>query len=255
MGAIINPRWSAIRRGRGDLPPIVANLEFFGDLSSPRTSIVSGAVATLGDSSGNARDFTQSTSTKRPTYSSSDANFGGRPSMTCDGVDDFLLRATAFAAMSNITIYIVHKGSTYTSFDHMFAIDNAPNDGSVVIYLDAAATLFGVRYNHPSGAGNLSVRDITGSATLAQRLAYSGALSTGGALWTTYLNGASSGSNIATLASSGGASSTANAAIGAIPTGSQNFATTFTDILVYSSAHSAAQVTAIDDWLKWRNGL
>lgn len=248
-------RWSRIRRGRGGLPPLVDGLAFFGDLSSPDTSIVSGAVATLGDSSGNGRHFTQSTSTKRPTYSSSDANFGGRPSMTTDGVDDFLSRSSAFAAMSNITIYVVHKGSTYGSYNHLFAIDNAPNDGCVVVYLEGSATSFSARYNHPSGGGNLSARGIAGSATLAQRLAYSGALSAGGALWTTYLNGSASGSNVAILSSSGGASSTGNAGIGAVPSGSQNIATTFTDILVYSVAHTAAQVTAVDDWLKWRNGL
>lgn len=51
------------------------------------------AVTTWTDSSGNSRDVTQATSTKRPLYKTSVTGLGGAPAVLFDGVDDTLVNA------------------------------------------------------------------------------------------------------------------------------------------------------------------
>ena len=245
-------RYSGSGHGFGAAPPITSGLVFFGDLSSPATSIVSGAVATLGDASGNGRNFTQGTAANRPAYTASDANFGGRPSMTFDGND--WLSGPSFAAMGNTTIYVTGSITSYLmTFDHIFCIGNPGSGDAVGVYLGGAATLASGRYDHPGGSA--SIRDITiGSSPV--RLAYSGAISAGGALWTTYLDGSASGADVSTGATAGGTTDAAAlSAIGSNLSGTQTMLGKIVSILVYNAAHSAAQVAQVDAWLKWRNGL
>ena len=89
-------RYSGSGHGFGASPPITAGLVFFGDLTNPSTSVISGAVATYADSSGNGRNFTQGTALNRPNYTAQDATFGNRPSMTFGGATQFLQLVAGF---------------------------------------------------------------------------------------------------------------------------------------------------------------
>lgn len=251
----IDHRWSSIRRGRGPLPPLVEGLEFFGDLSSSRTSIVSGAVATLGDSSGNARDFTQATSTKRPAYSSSDFNFGGRPSMTFDGVDDLLV-ASAFAIPGNVaTVYVVFRtGASVTPEMRILAQRTGANANALLVRI--LLSKWEGSFSNPAN----TITTKSSGVTLATTTTYRGVAgfdATNGpaAVPTMYVNGSSTGSYALTNASNGGPLVSAAWGLGSNDSGANPFVGSATDFLIYSKSHSAAEVTAIDDWLKWRNGL
>ncbi len=245
-------RYSGSGHGFGALPPITSELVFFGDLTNPNTSIISGAVATYADSSGNGRNFTQGTALNRPTYTASDATFGGRPSMTFDGVNDALLGPT-FPAMSNITIFIVGLVSGYSSFNMLFSIGNIGGDAGAVAVYQSSLTVVLSRFDNP--VGTTSTRTVTVGSS-AERLVYAGAISAGGALWTSYRNGALSGTTVTSAAAAGGATTTAfSTAVGSNRTGTQNFNGKITDVLVYNTAMNAAQVAQVDSWLKWRNGL
>lgn len=240
-------RWSRIRRGRGGLPPLVDGLEFFGDLSSPDTSIVSGSVATLGDSSGHARHFTQTTSTNRPTYNSSDSNFGGRPSMTFDGVNDWLLGPSFSdgAGGATCTIYgIVNGGSAGRVYTGSGA-------GEPLLRVFSATVVQGLYTNT-----GVTAKDYTRSSGALVRYAVVFDGTTGStAIPKFYVNGVDGGSYSASAASNGVIANSLRA-IGANVAGSGGFFNgTLVDPLAYSGAHTAAQVTAVDDWLKWRNGL
>lgn len=72
------------------------------------TGLVDGdPVATWADQSGNARDLSQATSSKRPTYKTS--IIGGKPVVRGDGVDDFLQSASFTNLGANVTIFVVGK--------------------------------------------------------------------------------------------------------------------------------------------------
>lgn len=227
------------------LPPIMTGLEFFGDLSSPRTSVVSGAVATLGDASGNNRDFTQATSTKRPTYTASDANFGGRPSMTGDGVDDALLIATVFPAPTVATIYIVGTGG---NTGRIFVVDTT--GGSYII--QRSATIIQHSYFNVA----TTRKDTTGTTTVWRDASTWNSTSGSDAIPKQYLNGVDQATAYTSTLATGATTTTGSAGIFAATNGLANFSnTTITDILVYSTAHSAGEVAAMDAWLRVRNGL
>lgn len=68
-------------------------------------------VSTWADQSGNGNDLSQGSDSKQPLFNAIDSNFNGRPSLTFDGIDDFL-RSADFAsgdlAQPN-TIFAVYK--------------------------------------------------------------------------------------------------------------------------------------------------
>ncbi len=248
-------RWMAIRRGRGPLPPIVSGLQFFGDLSSPSTSIVSGAVATLGDASGNGRHFPQGTVASRPTYNASDANFGGRPSMTFDGTNDYLVRTALVWPGTQMTAFCVVRPSSAPAGARIFSA-RAGVISSVPIIFQTTFGNFTTLYANP--AGTYTWRDTTAviAAGTTVRLAVALDISNGAtAVQQQYVNGAATGSVTLSDASSGAAFGSADYGIGASDIGTAPFAGSMTDCLVYSSSLSAAQVAQIDAWLRWRNGL
>ena len=102
-------------RARYVIPPYFNNVELWLDLTSPDTSIVDGAVAVLGDRSGNGRHATAPLTTNRPAYIARDPDFGGRPSLTGDGIDDVLATASWAPSGNTITWYVVAAGSAAVS--------------------------------------------------------------------------------------------------------------------------------------------
>lgn len=69
-------------------------------------------VATWSDSSGNGRDATQATSSKRPVYKPALATMNGQPAVQFDGVDDALMQSAFTAVASGEVVVVVRLGST-----------------------------------------------------------------------------------------------------------------------------------------------
>lgn len=240
--------------GFGPTPPITSGMVFWGNLLSPDTSIISTAVATLGDSSGNGRHFTQGTAANRPAYNASDANFGGQPSMTLNGTSNTLAWASGFPAMANTTMYAVTRSITVdATARRMFEV--APLGAAGGLSFIAPASTNELRSRFDSSAALNSNRAVGMTPASANRYAAVGALSAGGALWTTYINGAASGTDITTLAGAGVSSAVAASYIGSMGGSSSYFFGTIATIIVYNTAHTATEVRRVDAWLKWRFGL
>lgn len=66
-----------------------------------------GAVRQINDLSGNSKNFTQTTQTKRPVYDT--LGIGGKPAMQFDGVDDALVKTGDQIGTGNVTITTVIK--------------------------------------------------------------------------------------------------------------------------------------------------
>ncbi len=76
-------------------------------------------VAQWNDKTGNARHFTQATSTKRPLLVATDANFNNQPTLNFDGVDDYMTGATltaVFGGIAPLTTFVatVFRADTIT---------------------------------------------------------------------------------------------------------------------------------------------
>lgn len=247
-------RYSGSGHGFGALPPITSGLVFFGDLTNPSTSVISGAVATYADSSGNGRNFTQGTALNRPNYTAQDATFGDRPSMTFGGATQFLQLVAGFPAMANVTMYAVTRSITVDATPRRL-LEVAPLGVAGGLSFLVPASTHVLRSRFDSAAGFSSARDVTATMSAANRWCSVGALTAGGALWTTYLGGSATGTDAGTAAGAGVSSAVAATYIGSIGGVSNYFYGTVTDILVYNTAHTAAQVAQVDAWLKWRNRL
>jgi len=174
--------------------------------------------------------------------------------MTLDGTNDTLAWASGFPAMASTTMYAVTRSITVDATARRL-LEVAPLGaaGGLTFVVPASANEFRARFD--SSAALNSNRAVGMTPASANRYVVVGALSAGGALWTTYINGAASGSDITTAAGPGVSSTTAATYIGSLGGASSFFFGTVATILVYNTAHTAAQVLQMDRWLKWRNGL
>lgn len=77
----------------------------------------SGTVSSWTDLSGNSRHAVQATAGKRPAYAATDAAFGGKPSVTFDGVDDELVTTVPVPAPGTTPCYyfLVFMTITWTN--------------------------------------------------------------------------------------------------------------------------------------------
>lgn len=247
-------KWSRIRRGRGDLPPLLSGLEFFGDLSSPSTSIVSGAVAQLGDASGRGRHFAMATAGSRPTYSASDAAFGGRPSQAFDAVDDYLANTSSYGSgWTGRTVYAVVRQTSYLGDGRIFSGQVSAVAPSVFL-LSVTGPAIAAGFANPAGTITFKAQSISNGTTYVVAAAFD--VTNGpAAVPRLHINGVNVGSYTATPASNGTSFANSNHGIGAGPTGTSPFNGKIVDPLDYSVTHTTAEMQAVASWLAWRNGL
>ncbi len=255
MGAVASPRWDAIRAGRGDLPPELDRLYWAPDLLAANTSIVSGGVQQLGDRAGYGILFTAPGT--RPTFTAADASYSNRPSATFNGSSMYLTCAGGFPPLGEVTLYSILQGITGgAGFGRVIVAGTfITHAGAMGIILESANTAPAYSFRNPAASN--SERSVTVTAASITRLCGVGNLAAGGALWTTYKDGVASGTNIATAASAGGSVSTQSASIGATSAGGSfaGFTCPRIPFLLYGVQHTAAQVAAVDTWLKWINGI
>lgn len=116
-------------------PPVTNGLQFYGNLNSPRTSILSGLVAILGDSSGNGLDMAQATDSKRPAFTLRDPDFGFKPSMTFDGSSDILVSATIpLYSTPALTCAFVFRPTSIATTSVIFEGGAGTSNGSALAY-------------------------------------------------------------------------------------------------------------------------
>lgn len=92
------------------------------------------AVTDWTDGSGNGRDLTQGTGTKRPLYRASVAALNGQPALEFDGTDDFLQTASSFTVTSGtLTKVIIYQLRSHAGGNrHVWsAMDNFTNRADV----------------------------------------------------------------------------------------------------------------------------
>lgn len=233
-----------------EVPPFADALALWLDLTSPDTSIVSGAVAVLGDRSGNAYHFTQATGTKRPTYTASDADFGGQPSMSFDGADDFLNRAGLPAWPAHTLFMWVYGGSAafarfaeYSSGSTYTALLNVSSTSARAVFTNTGQTY----------------KDRAITAATTRRLAVAFDTTTGAtAVPQYYIDGADTGATYtASAASNGPIAGSITMALGSNALGTAVFTNgkIGRDVLMYNRALSGAEILTVEAWRAARYGL
>ena len=112
--------------------------------------VTGSSVSAWADQSGNGRHLAQGTGSAQPTYSASDAAYGGRPVLTFDGGDYFDALAS-WGLSQPVTIYVV--GQSGTSGDYKTFVD--ANAGARLIVRSTAAemaSIYGGSANVEPGA-------------------------------------------------------------------------------------------------------
>jgi hypothetical protein len=240
---------AAARAAAAYAPPYRSSVALWLDLTSPDTSIVSGAVATLGDRSGNGRHFTQALDTNRPAYTASDVDFGGRPSMAFDGTDDFL-RRTGLPAWPQHTVAIVGRGGG--SGKRYFAYGGATG-GAVLVQQDTSTLLQAGYFN---AASSSKVMATIAGATRTAIAAFDTSVGAT-AIPEVYVNGVDQGGvYAATAASNGPISGSPIGVLGASPAGTAAFFDgSIAEAIFYNRALSGAEIAVVDAWLAARYSL
>lgn len=234
---------TAARAAAAYAPPYRSRLALWLDLTSPDTSIVSGAVAVLGDRSGNARHFTQGTGTKRPAYTASDADFGGRPSMSFDGVDDFLNRS-GLPAWPQLTVAFVARGGVAT---RRYMNYGGGSGGEVLIQNDSSTAARAVYFNSNTTS---KFWPITAGATRRITASFDSGVGAA-AVPDVYLNGVDTAASYAlTLASNGPMAGSRTMSVGSNAAGTSAFfdGKIGNHFLVYNAALTGAEMAVVAAW-------
>lgn len=98
-------------------------------------------VSNLADQSGNGNDVSQGTAVDQPLFNASDSNFNNNPSITLDGVSEFL-RSAAFASplVQPNTIFVVYKYADLVG--SQFLIDGITGGRNVFFTSGAQGIMF-----------------------------------------------------------------------------------------------------------------
>jgi len=221
------------------------------DLESPDTSTISGAVAVLGDRSGNGYNLTQVDGTKRPTYTASDADFGGRPSMTFDGVDDFLRVANLPAWEQHTVCIVMHGGGGPGLYLRMFDYTNVGATATTELQMQGATNSIVAEFLNTPGT---TYKAFAVTAGVTRRVSAAFDTSVGAtAIPRIYLDGVDTGVSYSlTTAGNGPATGPMYCTLGANVLGGGPFNGKLAEVIVYDRVLSGAEIIAVDAWLAAR---
>ena len=231
-------------------PPIAgASLDLNPDSAS--TIVTDGAVETLADDAA-GNDPTQSTASKRPTYTASDSEFGGRASMTFDGVSQGLTQS-AWQAGGGGTVFTIY--AVFTMGPGRIYGNNT-DAGTGRFRLFAGASSLSINWTSPGP--NYTTKQISGLTDgQVYRLAAVFDISSGpDAIPLVYLDGVPAGSYTTTNASDDTEFENVNAGVGSNPAGlGQFFDGKIGRIIGYDAAHDEWQLRQVDQWLAAYYGI
>ncbi len=192
-------------------------------------------VATWADSSGNANDLTQATTTKQPLYVASAVN--GKPAVRFDGSDDFL-GPKAFTWNQPEHITLVYKSIVLGATSSHDAICDGNVTGNAVV-LSANNTTYAIA----AGVG-LTDAELVNNTTYGYTMQL--------------FNGASSRIEVnGTVKASGNAGTTAAAGftVGALPDGSRSTNIEVAEVIGYRADIGTSATNRLNGYIKARYGL
>ena len=221
------------------------------DPSNGGTVVESGAVSLLYDASGNGLNATQGTSGQRPTFNATDADFGGRSSLSYDATNDRLVVSNyqPGGGGSLHTIYVVIKTNGTTGFKSIFGHNTGGGTGRLLVAQNGAS--LNLNFSNPGGSSTGMAISI--AANTVYRLAAACDFSDGADPYKeVYLNGVSQAiSYFATSAANTASMDAANAGVGADQGGTFGFFDgKLARITGYSAQHSTAQIETTDAWME-----
>lgn len=213
-------------------------------------------VSAWADQSGYGRNFSQGTSTKQPTYSSSDANFSNKPSISFDGSNDVLNTSANFSPNSTgtgISVAIVYR-STDSGTGQILSMDYqvASTAGNVCSYEGYANTdQYTITHYGNSSGGNATVKNISATRSNVQRVISTFDASAGStAPQYIYVNGTAGGSYSLQAAGNRGSWASSPWAVGARPVGNDFWVGKITCAMVFSRILTADEIATLDSWLQ-----
>ena len=118
---------TAMQQGGGAVafnPTDIAGLQLWLDASQIVGLNDGDAVGTWSDASGNGRNATQATASKKPVFKTNVQN--GKPVIRLDGVDDFMTTSFAYAAGAK-TVFVVAKSASVAGYTR--AVSSIPDFG------------------------------------------------------------------------------------------------------------------------------
>ena len=191
-------------------------------------------VGTWPDSSGLARDATQSTAAQKPTYRASRAAFSGKPVLEFDTVDDCIASAFGATLSQPNTFFVVAKvGATGAQ---RFMIDGDGVGGRHAIFQESVT-----RWQYYAGS-----------------LVDDGASDTSVHIFQATFNGASSVLRVdgaSGTTGNTGADSIIGVILGAQQVGTSNFGGDIAEVMVYNAALSLDQINGLGLYLAAKYGV
>lgn len=215
-------------------PASVAGLAAWYD-ASQLTGLADGdPIATSPDRSGNARDLTQATAAKRPTFKTGILN--GNPVMRFDGVDDRLV-SPAFTLAQPNTVFVV-ASTTNAGTGQRFIADGVNGSGRNAVYVTAQKWAV-----YAGSTGTVSSQALSTGVHLIDYVFDNTARS----LFVDSVGG--------TAGNAGGASLIGGVVLGDEgPTGGFNWPGDIAEYLFYNAAVSAANILLVRAYLKAKWG-
>lgn len=203
--------------------------------------------------------LSQGTATNQPAYSASDSNLNNRPSVQCDGSDNFLAAATAadwklLHDCTGCTLYVAGRiGSALPAVFGNLAqtgADNVTAGSSILIYNDGH--LRSLVYDNALAVIDDSSAAADFAATTKYVITY-GLLEGATLEYYARKNGAALRSGAATQRA--GNDPVQPISFGALAAATFPIEFQYGDILIYNVQHTAAQALDVERWLGRRRGI
>lgn len=249
-------------RNLGTLP-VTGSTVWFDASSSASTldatgnpiTVDSTAIATWKDLSGNGNDATQSTSGSRPTWRSGANGQGGLPGIAFNGSQFLTIADSASLKISTgMTFFAVVKFTNWSNSSHQTLIEKGPH-ASGLNYLFGKSSSNVMKFTYNDG----SFRDVFESTS------YSGGTVANQLSWRVNKSGAtknvdfrSNGSLKSTVTDANSlnypSTSTTGGRIGINGSGSEAFAGSIYEMVLYPSELSDANISAVESYLKSKWG-
>lgn len=259
----MSPRLLRPRAASGFDPRSIAGLELWLDATADTTLTRDGTAVTAWASRSGSLSVTQSDTTKAPTYASSVAGLNSKPALLFDGSNDILLNtATGILAAGEpaMTLFVAHQPSTIGNncvFDIAQGASYA-GTGTIRRLLSSANYSQAGRAYFAFGTRDFHYNN---SETLANVAAIHGIVVAAGDVSSAvpnpvyYKNGTSS-APANTVATGDVTFTPSRFSVGSSSQGASEFyAGHIAEVLLYSTALSAADRQRVEGYLAWKFGL
>lgn len=221
------PGWAPTRKATASFSPAsIAGLQGWYKADAITGKNDGDALSSWADSSAAAHNLSQATGANQPLYKTNIIN--GKPAVRFDGVNDFLASASGLGPYATTTIFVVTKTGVISSGTHAVA---------------GAEQIF-----YAAGGFKLFAGAVLASGVGADATSY---------YLTAQFNGASSKLRVSGAQTSGDAGTTAltQLTVGSSSAGGNPWSGDIAEAIFYSGVLSAANITAVEAYLKAKYGL